>query len=41
VERIPIITKPNPENLRYLTVKRDKLGHLIGPIEEDLEEESK
>ncbi len=39
VERIPIIPKPRKENIRYLTVKRDKLGHLIGPIEKILTEE--
>jgi 3,4-dihydroxy 2-butanone 4-phosphate synthase/GTP cyclohydrolase II len=29
VERIPIITKPNPHNVRYLETKRTKLGHLL------------
>ncbi|HWO94284.1 MAG TPA: bifunctional 3,4-dihydroxy-2-butanone-4-phosphate synthase/GTP cyclohydrolase II [Dehalococcoidia bacterium] len=29
VERIPIITKPNPYNVRYLDTKRRKLGHLL------------
>lgn len=29
VERVPIEIKPNEVNLRYLTTKRDKLGHLI------------
>ncbi len=28
-ERIPVQTDPNPENLRYLTTKRDRLGHLL------------
>ena len=28
-ERIPLQTDPNPENLRYLTTKRDRLGHLL------------
>lgn len=30
VERIPIIISPNPQNIRYLETKRDKLGHLLG-----------
>jgi 3,4-dihydroxy 2-butanone 4-phosphate synthase/GTP cyclohydrolase II len=29
VERISIITKPNPHNVRYLETKRTKLGHLL------------
>lgn len=29
VERVPIVTAPNPHNRRYLETKRDKLGHLI------------
>ena len=29
VERVPIQAKVNQHNLRYLTTKRDKLGHLI------------
>lgn len=29
VERVPLLTKPNPANLGYLTTKREKLGHLI------------
>ena len=29
VERIPLLTKPTPANLGYLTTKREKLGHLI------------
>lgn len=32
VERVPIIVEPRPENLRYLKVKRDKLGHLLGEL---------
>ena len=28
-ERIPLVTAPNAENLRYLRTKREKLGHLI------------
>jgi len=29
VERVPLEICPNPVNARYLTTKRDKLGHLI------------
>lgn len=33
VERVPIVVKPNPRNLRYLVTKRDRLGHILGEIE--------
>jgi 3,4-dihydroxy 2-butanone 4-phosphate synthase/GTP cyclohydrolase II len=29
VERVPIIIEPNEYNLRYLSTKRDKLGHIF------------
>jgi 3,4-dihydroxy 2-butanone 4-phosphate synthase/GTP cyclohydrolase II len=29
VEQVPIEVSPNPENRRYLSVKRDKLGHRL------------
>jgi 3,4-dihydroxy 2-butanone 4-phosphate synthase/GTP cyclohydrolase II len=29
VEQVPIRVKPNPHNARYLSTKRDKLGHLL------------
>ncbi|MDE3203674.1 MAG: bifunctional 3,4-dihydroxy-2-butanone-4-phosphate synthase/GTP cyclohydrolase II [Acidobacteriota bacterium] len=29
VERVPIHTEPNEENIRYLRTKRDRLGHLM------------
>lgn len=29
VERVPIETVPNQHNVRYLTAKRDKMGHLL------------
>lgn len=29
VDRIAIVTTPNPENARYLDTKRDKLGHIM------------
>lgn len=35
VDRVPIVVKPRPENLRYLKVKKEKLGHLFD--ETDLE----
>jgi len=37
VERVPLETRPTPENLRYLQAKREKLGHLftnLGPGED-------
>ncbi|MGB6164863.1 MAG: bifunctional 3,4-dihydroxy-2-butanone-4-phosphate synthase/GTP cyclohydrolase II, partial [Pseudonocardiaceae bacterium] len=27
--RVPLPIRPNPENLRYLRTKRDRLGHHI------------
>jgi 3,4-dihydroxy 2-butanone 4-phosphate synthase/GTP cyclohydrolase II len=29
-ERVPLISEPNLENVRYLSVKQEKLGHLLG-----------
>jgi 3,4-dihydroxy 2-butanone 4-phosphate synthase/GTP cyclohydrolase II len=29
VERVPLIADPNQDNVGYLQVKRDKLGHLL------------
>jgi 3,4-dihydroxy 2-butanone 4-phosphate synthase / GTP cyclohydrolase II len=29
LEQIPIRAEPNPHNVRYLSAKRDKLGHLL------------
>jgi 3,4-dihydroxy 2-butanone 4-phosphate synthase / GTP cyclohydrolase II len=31
VERVPLHTTPNEENIRYLRTKRDRLGHLLPP----------
>jgi len=31
VERVPVHTIPNEENIRYLRTKRDRLGHLLPP----------
>ena len=33
-ERIPMQTDPTPENLRYLTTKRDRLGHLLEGLDD-------
>src|SRR5687768_10684923 len=35
VDRVPLESRPTPENLRYLETKRDKMGHLLAldPIE--------
>lgn len=30
--RVPIRVRPNPHNVRYLVTKRDRLGHLLGPL---------
>lgn len=30
-ERVPIDVPPNPTNVDYLTVKRERMGHLLGP----------
>jgi len=32
VTRVPLPTQATPDNLRYLTVKRDRMGHKIGNI---------
>jgi 3,4-dihydroxy 2-butanone 4-phosphate synthase/GTP cyclohydrolase II len=32
VERVPLETSPNPENIPYLRAKRDRLGHLLGDL---------
>lgn len=33
VERVPLQSVPNPENLRYLRAKKEKLGHLLDELE--------
>jgi 3,4-dihydroxy 2-butanone 4-phosphate synthase/GTP cyclohydrolase II len=37
VERVPLESSPNPENLRYLQTKREKLGHLLNELAETVE----
>jgi 3,4-dihydroxy 2-butanone 4-phosphate synthase/GTP cyclohydrolase II len=34
VERVPLETRPNPENIGYLRTKREKLGHLLENLEQ-------
>jgi 3,4-dihydroxy 2-butanone 4-phosphate synthase/GTP cyclohydrolase II len=41
VEQVPIEVSPNAENRRYLSVKRDKLGHRLHHQEQRFEEPSR
>ncbi len=34
-ERLPLVVPPNESNARYLQTKRDKLGHLLSPSQEE------
>ncbi|ONI74873.1 bifunctional 3,4-dihydroxy-2-butanone 4-phosphate synthase/GTP cyclohydrolase II [Actinosynnema sp. ALI-1.44] len=34
VDRVPLSVWPNPENLRYLRTKRDRMGHELGDLEQ-------
>jgi 3,4-dihydroxy 2-butanone 4-phosphate synthase/GTP cyclohydrolase II len=34
VDRVPLSVWPNPENLRYLRTKRDRMGHELGNLEQ-------
>ncbi|MBK9178347.1 MAG: bifunctional 3,4-dihydroxy-2-butanone-4-phosphate synthase/GTP cyclohydrolase II [Acidimicrobiales bacterium] len=34
VGRVPLETAPNPENIRYLRTKRERLGHLLDGLDE-------
>lgn len=33
VEQLPIAVEPHPHNARYLETKRDRMGHLLPPVE--------
>jgi 3,4-dihydroxy 2-butanone 4-phosphate synthase / GTP cyclohydrolase II len=33
VDRVPLRIKPNPHNKKYLSTKRDKMGHDLGEME--------
>jgi len=35
VERVPLETEPNPENVAYLRAKNERMGHLIRGLDED------
>src|SRR5690606_17159051 len=37
VERIPLVTKANPHNVRYLDTKATRLGHLLAEDEDETE----
>lgn len=39
VDRVPLESAPNPENLRYLQTKREKLGHILEGVTFVQEEE--
>ena len=36
VERVPILTTPNPENIAYLRTKRERMGHLLEGLDDVL-----
>jgi len=38
VERIALESAPNPENIRYLTTKKEKMGHLLDALVEEVKE---
>jgi 3,4-dihydroxy 2-butanone 4-phosphate synthase/GTP cyclohydrolase II len=36
VERVPLLTAPNPENIAYLRTKRERMGHLLEGLDDVL-----
>jgi len=34
VDRVPLPVRPNPENIRYLRTKRDRMGHVLEYLDE-------
>ncbi|MGH2684074.1 MAG: GTP cyclohydrolase II, partial [Actinomycetota bacterium] len=36
VERVPLVSVPNPENIHYLRTKRDRMGHLLEGLDDVL-----
>jgi 3,4-dihydroxy 2-butanone 4-phosphate synthase/GTP cyclohydrolase II len=36
VERVPLLTVPNPENIHYLRTKRERMGHLLEGLDDVL-----
>ncbi len=34
VERVPVQSAPNPENIRYLRTKRERMGHLLDGLDD-------
>jgi 3,4-dihydroxy 2-butanone 4-phosphate synthase/GTP cyclohydrolase II len=36
IERVPLLTEPNPENVAYLRTKRERMGHLLEGLDDVL-----
>ncbi len=36
VERVPLMPVPNPENIAYLRTKRERMGHVLEGLDDDL-----
>ncbi|MFZ2510576.1 MAG: bifunctional 3,4-dihydroxy-2-butanone-4-phosphate synthase/GTP cyclohydrolase II, partial [Gordonia sp. (in: high G+C Gram-positive bacteria)] len=36
IDRVPMPVRPNKENLRYLRTKRDRMGHELTGLDDDL-----